>query len=84
MAPEPGSTICPITNVSILTAETNGPPLAAVVPSVAETLTLKVPDCVGVPEITPVVVLSVRPVGSPVAAKVYGEVPPEAVSAGAV
>ena len=55
---------------SDLLAETNGPPLAAMVLSVAVTLTVNVPACVGVPEITPVPVLSVSPPGRPVTANV--------------
>ena len=71
-----------ITSVSNLLAEENGPPLAAVVLSVAVMPTVKVPACVGVPEITPLV--SINPFGRPVAVKMCGEVPPEAVNAGAV
>ena len=42
-------------------------------PLVALKLTLEVPAVVGVPEIKPVVVLTVRPAGSPVALKLVGE-----------
>src|SRR5690242_191094 len=45
----------------------------------ADTVTLKVPAVVGVPEIRPEVALIDRPVGSPVADHVYGGVPPVAV-----
>ena len=44
------------------------------------TLTVKLPDTVGVPEIRPVLLLIVRPVGKPVADHVYGAVPPVPVS----
>jgi hypothetical protein len=57
-------------SVSVLLGEVNGPPFATVVLSVAEMLTGKEPDWVGVPEMTPVVVLRLSPTGRPVAAKV--------------
>jgi len=57
-------------SVSFLPAELNGPPFAAVVLSVAVTLTVNVPACVGVPEITPVLALSERPLGRPAAENV--------------
>jgi hypothetical protein len=46
--------------------------------SIAWTVKLKVPEAVGVPEMTPVPLLSDRPVGSDplVIDHVYGEVPP--------
>jgi hypothetical protein len=55
---------------------------AGLLESVTWTVKLKVPMVVGVPEITPVAALSVKPVGSdPLAIDhVYGEVPPLAAS----
>jgi len=46
--------------------------------SVAVTVTLKVPPAVGVPLKTPVAALIERPAGRPLAAQVYGPVPPAA------
>lgn len=43
------------------------------------TVMVPVPTAVGVPERTPVAGLNDRPAGRPVACKVYGEVPPEAL-----
>lgn len=56
-------------------AETVSVRVAAPVPEplVAVIETLKVPAAVGVPEITPVDVLTLRPAGKPVAAKFVGE-----------
>src|SRR5919201_6725596 len=48
--------------------------------SVAVTATVKSPDTVGVPEISPVDELMFRPVGRPVADHDTGGVPPELVS----
>jgi hypothetical protein len=48
--------------------------------SVTVTVTENVPATVGVPEMTPVVWLTVRPAGSPVAAQSYGVAPPDALS----
>ena len=45
---------------------------------------LTVPELDGIPEITPVVVLRLKPVGRPVADQVYAVVPPAATRAGAV
>ena len=50
-------------------ADTNGPPFATVVASVAVIDTGNVPAAVGVPEIAPAVVM-VRPAGRPVAVNV--------------
>ena len=49
--------------------------------SLAEIVKLKNPDVVGVPEMTPVVGLSVSPVGKapPETANVYGATPPDAM-----
>lgn len=46
------------------------------VESVIVTVTVLVPAAVGVPEIAPVVPFNVKPGGNPVAAQVYGLVPP--------
>jgi hypothetical protein len=48
------------------------PLLQGLAPLVALMVTLVVPAVVGVPEITPVLVLTVRPAGSPVALKLVG------------
>lgn len=56
-------------SVSVLGAETNGPPNVVLVPSVAVTMTVKVPDCVGVPDIWPLGPSSVSPAGRPDAEK---------------
>src|SRR5262249_52979390 len=55
-------------------------PCVGVALSVTVAVTLNVPAVVGVPEITPEEALIDRPVGRPVAEKVYGGVPPDAVS----
>src|SRR5437773_6549069 len=52
-------------------------PWVGVALSVTVAVTEKVPAVVGVPEMTPLDALIVRPGGSPVAANVYGGVPPE-------
>ena len=70
-------------SASVRAGDVNGPPFAATLASVAVTETLNDPACVGVPEMTPLVGLNVRPPGRPVAANVYGPKPPVAVSAGA-
>src|SRR5437762_11725604 len=49
--------------------------------SVTVMFTLHGVAMVGIPEITPVLVLMLRPVGKPVADQVYGPVPPVAVIA---
>jgi hypothetical protein len=55
------------------------PPVNA---ALSRTVTLdeNVPAAVGVPEMTPLEALIAKPVGSPVADQLYGEVPPVAVT----
>ncbi len=48
--------------------------------STTVTVTVEVPAVVGVPEMTPVPALIVRPAGSPVADQLYGGVPPTALT----
>jgi len=48
--------------------------------SVTVTVTKKSPSAVGVPEMTPVLVLMLRPAGCPVRLQVYGGTPPLAVN----
>ena len=58
------------TSDNALMGEVNGPPSPADVLSIAVTLTVNVPDCDGVPEMTPLELLMVSPEGRPVAVKV--------------